>query len=135
MERHRYLRAYMAGITVPAMFLLVGVSAFTFARVYYDVPLPIERVVVYPMALVPNLWGLWNMLYAWLSRQRRVPIGIYGSVLVLVIVPIGLGIGKLLGFSVPTQGPPLLAPVALLTIYYLVWKYIVSFLNRVVGVA
>ena len=125
----------MAGITVPALFLLVGVSAFTFARFYYDLPLQIERVVVYPMALIPNMWGVWNMLYAWLSRQRRIPIGIYGAVLVLVIVPIGLSIGKLLGFRIPTQGPPLLAPVALLTIYYLVWKYIVSFLNRVVGVA
>jgi hypothetical protein len=134
MERHRYLRAYMAGIAVPTIFLLVAVSAFSFARFHYDLPLPIERVVVYPMAVIPNLWGIWNVLYAWVSRHRRVPIGIYGAALLFVIVPIGLGIGRLLEFSVPTQGPPVLAPVALLALYYLVWKYIVSFLNRVVGV-
>ncbi|HKW87651.1 MAG TPA: hypothetical protein VJN21_02735 [Candidatus Acidoferrales bacterium] len=135
MERYRYLRAYMAGIAVPTIFLLVAISAFTFVRFHYRLPLPLERVIVYPMAVIPNLWGVWNMLYAFVSRHRRVPIGIYGATLLFVIVPIGLGIGRLLGFSVPTQGPPALAPVALLTVYYLVWKYIVGFLNRVVGVA
>ena len=135
MERHRYLRAYMAGIAVPTIFLLVAISAFTYARFHYHLPLPIERVVVYPMAVIPNLWGIWNVLYAWVSRHRRVPIGIYGGALLFVIVPIGRGMGRLLGCRLPTQGPPALAPVVLLTGYYLVWKYIVSFLNRVVGVA
>jgi hypothetical protein len=28
----------------------------------YNVPVPIERVIVFPMAVVPNLWGAWNVL-------------------------------------------------------------------------
>lgn len=44
------------------------------------------------MALVPNAWGLWNLLYLWLSRGRRMPIGIFGSALVVVIAPIAFAI-------------------------------------------
>ena len=70
---HPYLRAYMAGIVVPTAFLLVGMTAFTLARFVFEVPVPIERVVVFPMALIPNLFGVWNMLYVGLrSRSRTV---------------------------------------------------------------
>jgi RNA polymerase sigma-70 factor (ECF subfamily) len=36
-----------------------------------NVPIPIERVIVFPMALIPNLWGFWNMLYVWLRQHRK----------------------------------------------------------------
>ena len=41
------------------------------------------------MALVPSLWALWNML--WLgSRQRtRLPIGLHGALLPLLLLPGG----------------------------------------------
>jgi hypothetical protein len=51
MNRHRYLRAYMAGVVLPTMFLLVAMVAFTMIRYVYNVPIPIERVIVFPMAL------------------------------------------------------------------------------------
>ena len=63
MSQHPYLRAYMAGITVPTVFLLVAMTGFIIARLVYNVPIPIERVIVFPMAVIPNLWGVWNMLY------------------------------------------------------------------------
>jgi hypothetical protein len=136
MIQHPYLRAYMAGIVVPTMFLLVAMSAFTMARYVYDVPIPIERVIVFPMALIPNFWGVWNMLYVWLPRRCRVQIGLHGALLVIVIVPIGILLARVLGFEFPRH-PPLavIGPAAALAAYYLVWKYIVDFLNRLLGIA
>ena len=63
MNNHPYLRAYMAGIAVPTVFLLVIMSVVCIFRFVYNVPIPIVRVIVFPMALVPNLFGLWNMFY------------------------------------------------------------------------
>jgi hypothetical protein len=134
MIQHPYLRAYMAGIVVPTMFLLVGMSAFTLARYVFDVPIPIERVVVFPMALIPNLWGLWNMLYVWLRRRCRVQIGLHGALLVVLIVPIGILLARVLGFGFPPSPLAVVGPVAALAAYYLVWKYIVDFLNRTLGI-
>ena len=62
MNTHPYLRAYMPGIVVPTVFLLVAMTGFMLARFVYNVPVPIERVIVFPMAVVPNLWGAWNVL-------------------------------------------------------------------------
>lgn len=135
MIQHPYLRAYMAGIVVPTMFLLVAMSVFTMARYVYDVPIPIERVIVFPMALIPNLWGVWNMLYVWLRRRCRVQIGIHGALLVILIVPIGLFVARVLGFGFPRHPLAVIGPAAAMAAYYLVWKYIVDFLNRLVSVA
>ncbi len=135
MNSHRYLRAYMCGIVAPTVFLLVAMLAFTLARYVYSVPIDIERVIVFPMAIIPNLWGLWNMLYVRLRESHQIPIGFYGPVLVLIIVPSGFALARLLGFEFPFHR--LLAagvPTALVA-YYLVWRYIVGFLNRALEIA
>ena len=134
MTQHRYLRAYMAGIAIPTMLLLVAMSAFTIARYVYDVPVPIERVIVFPMALIPNLWGVWNMLYVWLRERSGVPIGIHGALLVILIVPIGFIAAKVVGFGVPRHPLAVIGPVAAMAAYYLIWKYIVNFLNGLLGI-
>ena len=79
MNQHTYLRAYMAGITVPTIFLLVVATVFCIARYVYDIPVPVERVIVFPMAVVPNLWGLWNMLYLALHSRVNMSIGLHGA--------------------------------------------------------
>ena len=134
MNRRRYLRAYMAGSVLPTMFLLVAMVAFTMIRYVYNVPIPIERVIVFPMALIPNLWGLWNMLYVWLRQHRNIPIGLHGALLVGLIVPAGIGVAKLLGFSLPYRFLAVIGPVAALSVYYLLWKYVVKFLNELVEI-
>ena len=134
MNRHRYLRAYMAGVVLPTMFLLVAMIAFTMVRYVYNLPVPIERVIVFPMALIPNLWGLWNMLYVWLRQHRNIQIGLHGALLVLLIVPIGFSVAKLLGFSLPFRFLAVLGPAAALAAYYLLWKYVVSFLNELLEI-
>ena len=135
MNRYRYLRAYMCGIVAPTVFLLIAMFAFTIARYVYNVPIEIDRIIVFPMAVIPNLWGLWNMLYLRLSDAHRIPIALHGPALVLIIVPFGFALARLLGFEFPFHR--LLAagvPIAFV-VYYLVWKYIVGFLNHVLEIA
>lgn len=135
MSQHPYLRAYMAGIVVPTLFLLIAMTAFTVARYAYGVPLPIERVIVFPMAIVPNLWGGWNVL--WLLSGRRLSIGMFGAVLPVFIVPGAYLITQVVDFPFPPFIPkalPFVFPAAV-AIYYLAWKHLVAPLNRIVGVA
>jgi len=137
MNKYPYLRAYMAGIAVPTIFLLVVATGFTIARYVYNIPVPIERVIVFPMAVVPNLWGLWNVLFiAWRNRVR-LSLGLHGALLPLLLGPLGLVASRLLNFSVPGFAAhifPVFAPLALI-VYYFAWKYLVGFLNRVLDFA
>jgi len=136
MNQHPYLRAYMAGITIPTLVLLVAVTAFTIARYAFNVPLPIERVIIFPLAVVPNSWGAWNIL--WILSGRRIPIGVFGAFLPFLLVPGGVLVIHLVGFALtsfmPKTLPLFLFPVAVV-LYYLIWKYLVASLNRIVGVA
>jgi len=133
MHQHKYLRAYMAGIVAPTLFLLIALTAFIVARLIYRISIPIERMIVFPMALIPNLWGLWNMLYVRLRGSRPLPIGFHGALLVILVVPSGFALGRMLNFELP---PVAIfgAPAALIA-YYLLWKYLVNFLNELLGIA
>jgi hypothetical protein len=97
----------------------------------------IEKVIVFPMAAVPNAWGLWNVLYVAFFEKRRVPLGLFGGALPLLLVPGGYLVTRLLSFTVP-EAVFHLAPYALpigLIVYYLVWKYLIGFLNAELGIA
>lgn len=136
MNRHTYLRAYMAGIVVPTIVVLIGVTVFSIARYAYNFPVPIERVMIFPMAVVPNLWGLWNMLFVASHSRTHLSIGVHGAVLPFLLGPLGLLLTRALDFQIPRFESffPILAVVGL-TAYYLVWKYVVRFLNGVLGIA
>jgi hypothetical protein len=148
MNTHRYLRAYMAGIAVPTVAVAFAVIVFFVARHVFHVPIPIERVVIFPVGLVPTLFGLWNMLYARLSTGRHLSLGLHGALLPLILIPIGMASAVALEFL--AFGPrgivwfgAITVPYALLIPwfgvvvigYYLVWKYLVGFCNRVANIA
>jgi hypothetical protein len=134
MNSHPYLRAYMAGTCLPTIFLLFAMTAFTFARFLYDIPIPIERAIAFPMAVVPNAWGVWNMLYLAFG-SRRWPLGLHGALLPVLLIPLGAGLARLLDIEIITAGVvAVFAPIALI-IYYLAWKYLVGYFNRVLGIA
>jgi len=148
MNTHPYLRAYMAGIVVPTIVLLLGLTGFILVRFVFQVPLPIERAIAFPMAIVPNLFGVWNMFYLWLRPRRHLPIGFHGALLPFIIVPLGYLIGSALGVVRLTSQcvvyfheieVPYAFFVAAFTFaligYYLIWKYLVGFFNRVLGIA
>jgi hypothetical protein len=148
MNTHPYLRAYMAGITVPTMLLLVVLTGFLLARYTFRIPVPIERAIIFPMALVPNIFGLWNIFYLWLRPRRHLPIGFHGAILPLILAPAGFALATCSGFLTATaQGlvwfHEITVPYAFLATgfclaliaYYLVWKYLVGFFNQVLGIA
>jgi hypothetical protein len=148
MNPHPYLRAYLAGIFAPSLFLLVALTTFILTRLVFHVPIPIERVIVFPMALVPNAFGMWNILYVWSRPHRHWPIGLHGAVLPVILASAG-AVGATYGgfLTAGAQGvtwfQAISVPYSLLVIwflaavgiYYLVWKYVVGFLNQMLGVA
>ena len=59
---------------------IVILTVLSFHRYYFEVssqfviPLPsvpLERALVFPMAAVPNMWGLWNMLHSGIPERRN----------------------------------------------------------------
>ncbi len=144
MRPHPYLRAYMAGIFVPTVFQLVIVAVYAYHRYYFEVPnqfvlgmpaLPLERAFLFPMAVVPNVWGVWNLLHLALRSRVRLPLGIHGSLLVLILIPGGVLLTRLfdtftiqMAFAVP------MIPIGM-GVYYLAWKYRVGPLNAGMGIA
>jgi hypothetical protein len=148
MNTHPYLRAFLAGIFVPTVVLPLLLAVFIVVRLVLQVPVPIERFVIFPMALVPTLFGLWNMLFLWSHPRTHLPLGLHGAVLPLIGAPIGATLANWLGLLEfgahgVTYFHACLVPYALLPVfvlaamagYYLVWKYFVGFLNRVLGIA
>ena len=137
MRPRPFLRAYMAGIVVPTMFLLVIMSVFAFHRYYFEVPsqfviplpsAPLERALIFPMAVVPNLWGLWNVLY--LKLHARLSIGVHGALLPIVLMPAGVLLaGALDVFHIQWRFALPMLPIGM-AVYYLAWKYFVGFLNE-----
>ena len=145
MNTHPYVRAYMAGISVPTPLLLVALTLFSIARFVYNIPAPVERVIVFPMAIVPNLFGVWNVLHV--ASRSRLPLGIHGAILPFILAPLGFLLGRALGFLKVTSYGLLYFDVvkihyahvalvfpAVLIVYYLVWKYLIGFFNRVAGI-
>jgi hypothetical protein len=148
MNTHPYLRAYMAGIVVPTIVLLLLLIAFVIVRILCQLPIPIERVMIFPMSIVPSLFGVWNMFYLWLRPRPHLPIGFHGAILPFLLVPSGYLLGRALGMLV--LGPTgivyfqaFTVPYALvetgflfgLIAYYLVWKYLIAFFNQILGIA
>lgn len=137
MNKHTYLRAYMAGIAVPTVFLLVVMTGYTVWRYVYNFPVPVERFIVFPMAVVPNLWGLWNILFIVWRRRGPLSLGLHGALLPILLGPLGAVASVLLNFSIPgfvAHIFPVAAPL-LLILYYFAWKYFVGFLNRVLDLS
>jgi len=148
MNTHPYLRAYMAGIVVPTIVLLILLTGFVIARYAYQLPIPIERAIIFPMGIVPSLFGLWNMFYLWLRPRPHLPIGVHGALLPWLLMPLGYLLGRSLGILVLTSRglvyfDACTIPYAFFMIvfvcgliaYYLVWKYLVGFFNQVLGIA
>ncbi len=136
MKNHLYLRAYMAGVTVPTVLVIFVLACFVVLRFGYDLSIPIERGLVFPLAIVPGLWGLWNMLYVALRTRWRIPLGVHGALVPLIVGPLALGNAYLLGFEIPhfllAIFPAGVASAMLA--YYLVWKYLVGFFNRMLEI-
>jgi hypothetical protein len=148
MNSHPYLRAFLAGAFVPTLLLPLGLIGFIVLRLGLQIPVPIERGLVFPMALVPSLWALWNMLWIGSHTRTHLPIGLHGALLPFILLPAGATVATclrilVLGHQGVTWFSSISVPYAwiapafacALAVYYLAWKYVVGFLNRVLGIA
>jgi hypothetical protein len=123
----------MAGVLLPNLFLLIGVLLLVLLHPVYTMPAPFEKFVIFPMAVVPNLWGIWNTLFIAMALKRWIPMGAWGALLPFIILASALGLERALDISVFTiKDTMFVLPVAV-PVYYLIWKYAVRFFNRVVG--
>ena len=128
----------MAGVTVPSVVLLLIFAVLYGIRFGYNPGFPIERILVFPLALVPAIWGAWNVAYLAMHNRRYIPLGAHGALVPLFLAPLMLVTARALGvdfalsatLSIIALGMPL-AMIA----YYLVWKFIVGFLNEMLGIA
>jgi hypothetical protein len=136
MKNHIYLRAYMAGVTLPTVLVVFMLACFVILRFGYDVAIPIERGLVFPLAIVPGLWGLWNMLYIVVRRHWHIPLGMHGALVPLLVGPLALCNAFLLGFDIPHSALAIFPAgvAAAMLAYYLVWKYLVGFFNRMLEI-
>jgi len=148
MNTHPYLRAYLAGAFLPTLVLPLMLTLFIVLRIGLAWPVPIEQVMIFPMAIVPSLFGLWNMLWVASHVRTGAPIGLQGAVLPVLMAPAGALVATHFGvLQFESQGvvwfQALHFPYALVAVgwlaamagYYLVWKYLVGYLNRVLGIA
>ena len=148
MNTHPSLRAFLAGLFLPTIIMPALLIAFLVLRYAYQAQVPVERGLVFPMALVPTLWGLWSVLWLRSHQQTHLSLGAHGAILPFLILPAGtliaksagvitLGASSVLWFDavrIP-YGFFAICFVAAVAAYYLVWKYIVGFLNRTLGIA
>jgi hypothetical protein len=76
------------------------------------------------------------MLFVVSHPRTHLSIGFHGALLPLLLAPLGLLLMHALDFQIPQflSILPVLGVVAFVA-YYLVWKYVVSFLNGVLGIA
>jgi hypothetical protein len=148
MNTHPYLRAFLGGIFVPTLVLPVVLAGFITVRLVLAVPVPIERFIIFPMAVVPSLFGLWNMLYLATHERTRVALGVHGAILPFLGAPTGAFVASCLGMlQMGAHGIlwfqmvqiPYVFLVAIFAAavagYYLVWKYVIGYVNGVLGIA
>jgi hypothetical protein len=123
----------MAGVLLPTWVLIVVLSLYVVAQPMYHMPPGIDRAIVFPMAVVPNVWGLWNVLYVGLRLRQRVPIGVFGAILPFLLAPAGVALSSALDLGFYTMRSAAAAVPVISAAYYLAWKYAVAFFNRIVG--
>ena len=99
MNTHRYLRAYMAGIVVPTVVVAFVIMVFIIARHVFHIPIPIERVVIFPVGLVPSVFGLWNMVLCPPERRPASSLGHARRIASADFDPPGHGQRRRLGVS------------------------------------
>ncbi len=65
----------------------------------------------------------------------RLPLGIHGALLVLLLIPGGIFLARTLDvFTIQLRFALPMVPIGM-AVYFLIWKYLVGFLNEEIGVA
>ena len=78
MNTHPYLRAYLAGVFVPTLVLPLLLTVFIVVRIVLQGAGSHRAGMIFPMAVVPSLFGLWNMLWLGSISARICPSACMG---------------------------------------------------------
>lgn len=132
MKSHPFLRAYMAGVLLPTWFLLIVLASLSISHFTVHTAAGLERAIIFPMAVVPNVWGVWNVIYLGLRLHHRISIGMFGAFLPVLLVPAGVVLVSVMGLEFYSVRQAAFVLPVVMAIYYLLWKYGVNFLNRIV---
>lgn len=125
----------MAGIVPPTAMSLVVYVLMTLGHSLFAIQLPpAESIIIFPLVVVPNMWGIWNGIRAVMTK--RLPLALHGALLPVINFGLGYVMISATNFSISTQIMRFGAVSLLMTmaIYYLVWKFVVGFLNTLVDV-
>ena len=131
----KYVKAFIAGLAFPAT-----VFPILYSGVYLGGQGEVRTVPVqfFPL-FIPLVFGLWNDLYFLIGkrcpvRDRNVRLWAHGGILGFLAAVFGvfvIGIPALL-FNV-TGGIQYLPLVVVPIVYGLIWRYVVKYLNDLVG--
>lgn len=136
MTLKKFVKAFIAGMALPAIFLPL---AYTILYFYVHGPFAAHALQFIPMFL-PLAWGLANAIYIKLQEESS-PKGVNSGLIVT---------GACLGFLVAVFGvfiihvpsmvfghasslqylPLVLVPI----IYAILWRYVVKWINKLLGV-
>jgi hypothetical protein len=75
------------------------------------------------------------MVWVATRARTRLSIGVHGSLLVALIVPVGILLGRAMELFDIQMGFALLAIPVGMCVYYLAWKFLVGFFNHELGIA
>ena len=121
---------------IPTAFLLVILAVFVAIHQVYQGPLPVDGLFVFPMAIAPNLWGAWNMLYVAIRRRRHWPLGTHGVLLALIVGPSAWFIAHALGVPNATVDRAIVAyPFGVAVFYTWSGNTVYTGLNEILGIA
>lgn len=131
----KYLKAYLAGIAFPATLLPIMYLSLFFGG---HSAMRAGDLILMPL-LLPMLFGLWNGVYFMVLKSCPLKkegsrLWAHGMILGLLVALIGvfiIGVPKILfGFTGILQYLPL---IILPIIYGLIWRYVIAYLNQIVG--
>ncbi len=132
----KHIKAFIAGLAFPATLFPFVYSVFYMSGLQ---SLRIHPKLQFAPLFVPLIFGFWNVLYFMLGarclgKNQNARLLVTGACLGFLLADIGVfGLkvpGLLFGWSDARQYLPLIAAPIL---YALIWRYIVKFLNELVG--
>ena len=143
MRPHPYLRAYMAGVTVPTVALLAAMAIYAYFRFYFEVQSirhSVARSAARARDRVPDGRGAEHV-----GRLEHASPGaslacsdVAGAARIAAaadLIPFGIALARILDvFTIQLQFALPMFPVGM-AVYYLDWKYLVGFLTRKWGIA
>lgn len=136
MTNKKFLKAFVSGLAFPAVFLPLAYT-FIFFSEGRALPTPLQFIPMY----IPIVFGIANMLYVRMSEgvpAANVNVGLWvaGAILGFVVAVVGVFI-----LHVPTlifvhlrPGLEYVPLIALPIVYGLIFRYIVKWLNKAIGV-